>query len=1559
MTLTEAEDPLVQGIAQLKIAEHEMRAGRLGTQHLVMLRVGAQLALPGGVMIGGEKAPETLRDWVRGELGRRINSDSSARADALNGTAPSVTLGDVRISVAPDLRRAVAWETWMSSKDLSDPLRHKAEEVMVIKTPQQLQALYTVKLARASVESPAAVERTQQEMRGVNARIEDSVRNPAALTFATPAERAIIAKRLAEEAPVTEKMVGEWAAWAGKQMSPTPARSRPSPTDRGTPATMRIEDLPAPPKPLEQEALARTGMERLGVTDAGRLPKAFLQSFGEALQAKMERIHSTEQDIKTGKDRVTVFQQTLDNAGPTAQRRDVLQVQIAKLKAQRAVLEVERRLLMAGGRPAESGQVKALQKQLAASERSLFEQEKGLLRATLDARVQEIESSGRHRTQQRAMKAQAEAQFAGEMARLEGRTLTARQAGRMARATVLADFGKQQQPDAAVPGRMALAASRLPNWLMPSSAREFRAAAKQAQHSGRVATAAERVYRLQQQLVRSHDAGASINVLKPLEDGLARDRKVYRQRLAEAARLERKAPKKSEAFAMAKGYVGQLAAVDRLARQISDQRAELNKQLEQNQKMDGTPLTSHKGEIARLEQRLFDDSMKLSVTMENTYQRAYQEAVAEAVFGPRSGRRQALLDVQEFAAQFESLKERREMRQALSISGQEHESGRVEVVRADAEPIPLDRLARVNWTIDQTNKSIRGMERASGLTLTKRQAEAALNMLMGSHRAFEFETAFGKTSVIVPVVMEGARRLYGERYQRMIAVFMSGEKAQEAFDRAGAHLRRLGNDVLLITERDLHDPDILQRAARARMVFLDQSVMGFGRTERKLEKNPIAKQLYELLTDRSYLVQDEFHTAVTVKTPYLIGLDGHHVAEVFGRAGGMVDQAIHSVFQKAHDGRGAASPQELNDWLADKNNRLLVESERNVRFTEEMETVILRALLPQSKFDPASVAKADFAQLRLMVKEAFNQKELNDRPLAEYLIDAINHRAQATRMEAGTGYGIEGRLIVPIHDGHKAVRVDERTGQWKPGMFFSSEGIAVALEFKEKGFAEASRSVRDLQTSPDSLQSTWSNVLVDVMSKGGEVLGMTGTLRGVEAAARMGFDVGSQLLGDTSGKYFGARALEAVAITQAWVMGAGASAEHVIRASESSDIMAVDSSQLGERVSKPFVEASLTAGRSVLVKEVTPAGEGWMFYTPERGRSHPMAVDAPVAEFVLARRELAVRIKQGLATSGERQAYAKINELGLEGDRAVNVFINYFGSTGTDPKIGRNTMEVSFLGERTTDIEAQQGWGRQRGIYTVERGSNYPEFGREFVPLRVYKIEEGANRAMSGEALKKWLSRNGLEDRQWIMFNTARESIAQGLTNLLERAAEGAVTREERKALLKHTQRWQSGKGLLTDLTGDGDAARTGQRALEEARDNARKFLATVSRDGALSRSTKRLITTELRELKGATIELGREASRGADAIRFKLRGGMTGAANPSDAIRMINANILASDMPHVVGRSAGGPQVAVRVAETVKLAKERLPSGSSLLLELEEIVRFAAEQGARLDRAPPLLGFL
>src|SRR3989338_2064961 len=106
MTLTEPEAPLVQGIAQLKIAEHEMRAGRLGTQHLVMLRVGAQLALPGGVMIGGEKAPETLRDWVRGELGRRINSDSSARADALNGPAPSVTLGDVRISVAPDLRRA-------------------------------------------------------------------------------------------------------------------------------------------------------------------------------------------------------------------------------------------------------------------------------------------------------------------------------------------------------------------------------------------------------------------------------------------------------------------------------------------------------------------------------------------------------------------------------------------------------------------------------------------------------------------------------------------------------------------------------------------------------------------------------------------------------------------------------------------------------------------------------------------------------------------------------------------------------------------------------------------------------------------------------------------------------------------------------------------------------------------------------------------------------------------------------------------------------------------------------------------------------------------------------------------------------------------------------------------------------------------------------------------------------------------------------------------------------------------------------------------------------------
>ncbi|MEW6100673.1 MAG: M24 family metallopeptidase, partial [Candidatus Omnitrophota bacterium] len=822
----------------------------------------------------------------------------------------------------------------------------------------------------------------------------------------------------------------------------------------------------------------------------------------------------------------------------------------------------------------------------------------------------------------------------------------------------------------------------------------------------------------------------------------------------------------------------------------------------------------------------------------------------------------------------------------------------------------LDAVERIEtkFFVEQLNKVIEETESAKDFSLYNVQVKLAKDMLLSKNSAFEAGTGAGKTDVLIPLVSDAAKRIYGEKYAKRMVVFDSVTNSENAYKLLKSTFDKLGNKVELIKEEDIHNPETLKRIKQADTVFVDPSVLCFAYNETRMpdSRNWVAKELFSTLTRRMYALQDEFHIAAIDNTPYITGIGKSPPDAKYSEIGQKVWQILEekygkdwinneSLFSKNPVSGERRFEKNVQAWVVEEMLKQYVAEkgfdELDITIMEENGKFITPDEI-QTRIDRVEKDQKD--RLKNRDKKA-EEKNLNDknsefsiagseewvekaREFAkdwDFVVDAMHKSALVTGWNSGAGnqYAVVEGKTVPVHNGQPA-----------PNMHFSDAAIRVALELlrgaKEKDYAP---DFNNLEISPESMQSTWNRVLTEIKEQGGNVIGMTATLRGVEGVVNYGFDMKTTLGLDPRLKYFGDFATNSVdralgiasfkdGIDQISVDGRDiVIVQAAEKLDEAGDVLAPLKGEKFGRYYKMFTEA-------------TPGGNKFVLYRPDGAKLRELTVEE--AKWLLARGE------KEFSDSKEISQEFKDFVGGLK-QFEVLAYINKPGSMATDWKMARSVKGYVFLGERTSDIAAYQAMGRFREIVGSKR---YPD-------MEVFLISKELKGEIDVRQLQDKLGQNGLIERQKAQYEVALNGLIQAHTNTLETLYRNARTDAEREAVSKLIIKWQNQSHQDTYLGIDNI---TPEMVFGGTLEKAKKFFTENLKDAPLSSENRKLVNEITKRISDSKVkvELGKNELTGAEEILMSLKGGVYGAPTIVDALHYVNAKLTRSDLPQYVSKS-------------------------------------------------------
>ncbi|MBI3616805.1 MAG: hypothetical protein HY210_01090, partial [Candidatus Omnitrophica bacterium] len=789
------------------------------------------------------------------------------------------------------------------------------------------------------------------------------------------------------------------------------------------------------------------------------------------------------------------------------------------------------------------------------------------------------------------------------------------------------------------------------------------------------------------------------------------------------------------------------------------------------------------------------------------------------------------------------------------------------------------------------------------------QMELAKDILLTFDSANEAPTGYGKTSVLMVLLMEGRRRLYPGRYGKSVAVLSDSPRALETFNKLKGDLKALGyekDDIILVTEHDLYSADTLTRIDNAKFVFTDVSTLSFAEVTTKggpEGARRLAKEISDRLLTRADIVQDEIHMAALNNTPHSLGIGSVPVDPKFKEFGSRVSKKMNDlkikgddffVLNSDGDRTLEAEYQELvlraiiKDYLRDDSYKLNLKDDRGDYLTLEK----MRERIGAVKNEKGIAGNAEFM-------------EKIDRLAGdwEYIVNAMHKTALVSNWNEGAGqkYAEVNGKLVPVNNGYSAEH-----------MHFRDPAIRVALEFRHAAETGGRYKVNldNIEISPEALHVTWSRVAAKARQQGSNITGLTATLRGVKDVLAYGFDLTSQLHLDPLYKY-GKGGVNPITSAMG-ILDFTAGVESIDFVDGGKDIVLIQGSHVGDtEARKTIQEKAKDAGIYSMVQDNNKI----FLRTPEGKNIELTETDAM---WLLARYvnpgDKALRLTEG----ERRQASQALSELkeSLKNKGGINLdditrvvaYINRPGGMATDWKMGGNVEGYVFLDARTSDTTAHQIYGRFREIFGTKEV--YPEMKVFVVGDKIGEISAADLRSM--QAIR------GVSERQKAQHDVAYNNLIQGMTNFLEgfqeRAAPGSA---ERSSLEKMVIKWQNEASLHSRI---GDDPSSSVDVLNGVRARALRFLEETVEKAPLSRENRSLLNEEMNLLRANQkgVNPGTETLTPLEEIRLSRNGGAYGASSVSEAVRFLNAKLTAADLPQKVFYGGNEAAMAYQNLETL-----------------------------------------
>ena len=834
------------------------------------------------------------------------------------------------------------------------------------------------------------------------------------------------------------------------------------------------------------------------------------------------------------------------------------------------------------------------------------------------------------------------------------------------------------------------------------------------------------------------------------------------------------------------------------------------------------------------------------------------------------------------------------------------------------------------------------------------QVELAVRGLLSRNSAFEAGTGSGKTSFMIELFAEGSKQLFGDQYGKRIAILDRQDSADSAFRKLGKEFAEMGNKAVLLKEADLHNPAKLKEALAADTIFMDPSVAAFAYNEimRPDSKSWVAKAMYSMFRDRPYLIEDEFHVAATDNTPHQTGV------------GKLAIQKHDPTVLKAEAIVFEAMSKALGEtWYARDQSFFVGNTlkERGLTLTEQIKVLnaVLESYVTKKgveelglKFDSKKPITIEKIRERMgeVEKEsaiAGNQEWIKGaKEFAKdvgYLIDTMHKTALVSGWQMGPGYdyGIVEGKIVPVHNGKIA-----------PHMNFSDSAIVVALEYlhaAKTGSKVSPSKLASLEVSPEALSTTWTRVLTDFKEHGGNILGMTATLRGVKGIVNFGFDMGVNIAQDPYHKYFGDHATNPVKSATV-IKNLEAGIELAFK-EKGRDVVIIKQAGGVEGLSEPATLEMLKAKVKGEAKTYLMYMDGEKVYLSRGNALHekPIELSGTQQEWLLARNSTEA-VKKG------------INSLVEPGARVV-AYINRPGSIGTDWKMAKEVKGFVIFDKMTGDIAAYQTLGRFReavdinGKYTTaqfpdkevlviggrEKGGKI-ELGGEFISVE--KVD--GKYKIGSKDLLAMLTMNGIEERQKSQLEMARVGLMQNTTTFLEGRIRDAESKQEAEGIAGKKMKWQNQSMQNTQI---GDSPLPAEAALLATYRKGAEFLETELNGMALSKKNRTELDRTLKAIAdNQTFGFGEDKGlTGAEQNRISLKGGLYGASNPAEGMRYIYSKLVSSDLPKVASFGAR-PDVQMGTEKIQNMVEQQI--GRALAPEEVAKIRTAIEEGNPLKLA-------
>jgi len=548
------------------------------------------------------------------------------------------------------------------------------------------------------------------------------------------------------------------------------------------------------------------------------------------------------------------------------------------------------------------------------------------------------------------------------------------------------------------------------------------------------------------------------------------------------------------------------------------------------------------------------------------------------------------------------------------------------------------------------------------------------------------------------------------------------------------------SDLNSVTEEEIEKADIIYSYVSA-ISF----AKAWGKKEGKLE-------VYKKIVSNAYLLQDEFHTAITDTTPHIVseGMDVS-ISDDIRKVTNEVDIEIRKLMERVIKGEVEGSIPEV-----DETHR------RGNEFSAEEVNEFIRMNLIQNKETGEFKFSDEFLEEAGLKKKG---KEIDKRINA-----ALNARITATqKMGLGQDFAVvirgkDGEVkivdysklseeekkraeIIPIHNGPA------------PNMKYSNPYLVCALEFVAKGRAAVSKVNKGiwdgLSISPNSIQATWNEVLTDVIRSGGSVIGMTGTISDKHNIVEYSYSVRLAREQSLEKKYFEAEKETSI------------SKRGKVHFTSQQGYKAVEHIVTEVVKKKGNYEDGLIFVAEAKMYNLTKAQELFAEGLSKEGfRVVKRDADGTFWEY-----------------KGGKWENVSVQEVTREmftekGEKPVALFVDSSGIEGLDIKIGKgvNTRFIHMIdSQNTTMYQALQGFGRDREVHEMEIFVTGVKNAKEMNGLdELKRIEE----------LKKILTQNAeYENERVSSLSKTRSSLYGTVNNLLMRLLENAETQAEIEAI--------------------------------------------------------------------------------------------------------------------------------------------------------------------------------